>query len=372
MTLDIRRRSIQSPSRGASDTTRRHRLTSDPLTESPSKKLSPSPLLLETAKYSKDDNAVLPTTPRRPNLQRGLSLQLPKQDLTSPSASKLTTGLMTKAPLSPQLDSSISFGSSVLPRRSRGLDFSRACTNLHHSTLAESSPDSSPVIGGKAMNIPRKGGSGQDSPMLASSLWSTGGSEKAVSSSIGSINMMDSEDSSDSDEDMMREEEDTIHMTPQPFRSSFSISNIQSPGVDAMAYSPAAPKLLNFKRRLRSRGRRTASSSESPGPLSPPLLKSIESGGSYFGRESRRESLSTGTHQLHISDDASFDALGVGNPPVIRRAVTRRSNMLVSDIIWSSDNVDGYSQKLKVSLGFVQLYKKKTLQWTVNAAAKQK
>ena len=319
------------PNHGPDKSSKHHGLT---VTTSPSKALSPSPLLLESRQTSKDDSSISPTTPRRPNLQRGLSLQLLKQDVTSPSASKLTTSHMNRVPLSPKLDSSTSLGSSVLPRRSRGLDFSRACTNLHHSTLAESSPDSSPIIGGKGVNIPRKGAH-PDSPMFAGSLWSTVGSEKTVSSSMGSVMMMDSDTSSDSDEDMMREEEDIL-MTPQPFRTAFGIA--ASPGVDSMVYSPAAKSLMNFKRRLRSHVRRKTSSSDSPGPLSPPLLKSVESS-NYFskGSESRRESLSLGTNQLRISDADGHDALGLSNHQVVRRAVTRRSNMLVCDLLsWCS------------------------------------
>lgn len=100
----------------------------------------------------------------------------------------------------------------------------------------------------------------------------------------------------------------------------------------------------------------------SPGPVSPPLLKSVEIGPSYGyfpfdldkqNMESRRQSLSLGTGDLHISDgndsdegDASrvspHDALGIPIPVtpnpnlderrnVIRRAVTRRGgNLLVS------------------------------------------
>ena len=224
------------------------------------------------------------------------------------------------------------------------------------------------MIGGKSVNTPRRGASGPDSPMFAGSLWSTVlGSERTVmSGSIGSVNMIDSESStSDSDEDMLRggEEEDTIHMTPQPMKTnfvSFSQGTTSSPGVDPMnSFSPTVANLMSFKHRLRNvprtRNLRKGSSSTSlqsslpsPGPLSPPL-RSIENGGSgsYFARDmekkgidSRRESLSLGTNELHISDstdgdssnigNGSYDALGLSNPQVIKRAVTRRSNMLVS------------------------------------------
>ena len=187
-----------------------------------------------------------------------------------------------------------------------------------------------------------------------------------MSGSLGSVNMVDSgSNTSDSDEDMFRggEEEDTIHMTPQPFKANFlpfGQAPTGSPGVDSMnSFSPTAANLMSFKRRLRSgprlRNVRKGSSSTSlqsslpsPGPLSPPL-RSVENGahGNYFGKdfekkgiESRRESLSLGTNDLHISDSGdgdstplrsgSYDALVLSNPQVVRRAVTRRSNMLVS------------------------------------------
>ncbi|KAL8956233.1 MAG: hypothetical protein Q9183_006372, partial [Haloplaca sp. 2 TL-2023] len=160
--------------------------------------LSPSPPFLE-AKTSKDDIHIpsnTPVTPRRPNYPpRGLSLQMPPRDISSTS----TANLVKRVPLSPKLDSSNSYGSpgSALPRRSRGLDFSRACTNLHHSTLAEqSSPDSSPVVGGRGgITIPpRKGLYNSantpivpDSPgALPSSLWSTMAEKSGFSSSMGS------------------------------------------------------------------------------------------------------------------------------------------------------------------------------------------
>lgn len=118
--------------------------------------LSPSPKFREPEmRKTKDDSALngSPTTPRRPAFPRGLSLQMPARDLMSPNAS--TT---YRVPLSPKLDHSQTYGSptSVLPRRSRGLEFSRAATHLHNSTLAESSPDSSPTITGRAMNIPNR------------------------------------------------------------------------------------------------------------------------------------------------------------------------------------------------------------------------
>ena len=117
-------------------------------------KLSPSPLIIEAArKTSKDDNHIrdytppAPSTPNRASFPpRGLSIHmLPHRDQASPVQSS-ATAFTKPAPLSPKLDHAhiLASPTNILPRRSRGLDFSRAATSLHHSTLAEqSSPDSS-------------------------------------------------------------------------------------------------------------------------------------------------------------------------------------------------------------------------------------
>ena len=349
--------------------------------------LSPSPLFVEPAQISKDDIHVAPSpvTPKRPNFPpRGLSLQMPPRDTSSTSIANITK----RAPLSPKLDSTDSYASaspgSVLPRRSRGLDFSRACTNLHHSTLAEqSSPDSSPTIGGRGMMIPpRKGLFNNtlnishlpDSPSsIANSLWSTMAHQDkpTVSSSVGSVSMMEYEtgsSSTDSD-DMMdnAEDEDTIHMTPHVHKGENGSMNFgppifSSPGGDGIGTPTTVSKLMSFQRaRLRSgRVRKSSSNSSnhSLGPASPPMLKSIESSLSsgYFSKEpskkdldSRRESLSLGTDDLRLSDcEDSDERRNVRRSPndpsnsitpvtpsmderrnVIRRAVTRRGNMLV-------------------------------------------
>lgn len=220
-----------------------------------------------------------------------------------------------------------------------------------------------------------------DSPSsVANSLWSTiaNAERVGVSSSVGSVDMLDCESRSTSsdDDDMMGqvEEEDTIHMTPHPFRlgtnpfttsASLALSSSSSDWIGN--FSPVAANLMSFQRaRLRhGRSRKSSSSASgqgsmsSPGPASPPVLISIESGlgGGYFPKETtrsdvetRRESLSLGTNDLHISDDGESDhspsykvnandgtgSLGQMTPSaderrnVIRRAVTRRGNMLVS------------------------------------------
>ncbi|CAG8981533.1 hypothetical protein HYALB_00013925 [Hymenoscyphus albidus] len=339
--------------------------------------LSPSPKFREPDKRtSKDDSALLtnsPTTPRRPAFPvRGLSLQMPARDLMSPN----TSAYVNRVPLSPKLDHSQTFGSptSVLPRRSRGLDFSRAATNLHHSTLAEqSSPDSSPTISGRAMNIPnRKNGhnfmNGPDSLHL-SSLWSTMANtdRPGISSSLGSVNMMctDSSSNSSDDEDLMDADDidDSILTTPQIGRMSapFGAPVQPSPGSGWLGQSPAVSSLMNFQRRTLRHGKNRKGSMSGNGnssgnsmansiSKSPPTTRSIDSMGNNFigrdttadGMHSRRDSISWAATQLHISGNESDDGLKstLENPDslpapvtpnrvgVIRRAVTRRGNML--------------------------------------------
>jgi hypothetical protein len=360
--------------------------TPEPKSRSPSKArslsdggpptLSPSPKFREPEKRkSKDDSAIneSPTTPRRPAFPvRGLSLQMPARDLISPT----TSSYINRVPLSPKLDHSQTYGSptSVLPRRSRGLDFSRAATNLHHSTLAEqSSPDSSPTIGGRAMNIPnRKNGlhfTGGSELMTntSSSLWSAmaNADRMTVSGSLGSVNMMgsDSSSSSSDDEDLMDADDidDSILTTPQvnKMAAPFGASPQPSAGSGWMGQSPAVSSLMNFQRaRLRHKSRKSSSSGSgnsmvSPSSKSPPIMAGIERmNNGYFGRDgpsdvsrSRRESISWAANQLHISgsesDDGTLkstlenvDGLPItpgrdGQRGVIRRAVTRRGNMLV-------------------------------------------
>lgn len=341
--------------------------------------LSPSPKFREPEKRtSKDDSAISdsPTTPRRPAFPlRGLSLQMPPRDLTSPSS----PAYINRVPLSPKLDHSQTYGSpsSVLPRRSRGLDFSRAATNLHHSTLAEqSSPDSSPTIGGRAMNIPnRKNGlhfssNSESINHNSTSLWSTmaNADRMTVSSSLGSVNMMgsDSSGSSSDDDDLMDADDidDSILTTPQVNKTNtpFGAIPAASPGGGWIGQSPAVSSLMNFQRaRLRHGKSRKSSSSGSaksmvsPSSKSPPTMGGMSN--SYFGgrdipgegMHSRRESISWAANQLHISgsesDDGTLkstlenvDGMPItpgrdGQRGVIRRAVTRRGNMLVGTLI---------------------------------------
>ncbi len=190
--------------------------------------------------------------------------------------------------------------------------------------------------------------------------WSTGApsaSERSViSSSLGSVKMLDSDSTSDSDDELEPmendEAEDVIVNTPQVFKrlnpsASASFGNSNSNSSWASAFSPSATHFQNFHRQRLSNGRSRKSSSSasghsslaSPVPASPPTGKMNGDGG-YFaamrGPASRRESLSLHTHDLHISsgNDSGDEAVAPkamhAAPGVVRRAVTRRGNLLVS------------------------------------------
>jgi capping protein alpha len=183
--------------------------------------------------------------------------------------------------------------------------------------------------------------------------WSNG-DRTAASSSVGSINMMGSEESSSSSDDVdpldADDNDDPMMGTPQAkINMAFPGSNPGSNSGWAMnLFSPSAGGLPNFmsiqRARLRKgRSRKSSSSASghssmaSPGPASPPN-GSKDTG--YFMREaairkagSRRESLSLFANDLHISsgNDSGDEAAAMPQTPgVVRRPVTRRGNLLVS------------------------------------------
>ncbi len=319
-------------------------------------RLEPSPKFREPARMSKDDEQVAsPSTPRRPDfLARGLSLQMPSRETPMPSPAHFAA----RVPLSPQLDARNTYASpaSLLPRRSRGAEFSRACTNLHHSTLPDaSSPDSSPTITQKSIKIPSKRPRSNSMMVLdsPSSVMHTAwhhGDRTAASSSVGSINMLGSEDSSSSSDDMdpldPEDNDDPMMMTPQA-KTNILFPSLLSGGSGPWTslFSPGGqPSFASMHRARLRKGRSRKSSSSasghssmaSPGAASPPNGK--ENG--YFAREaamrkagSRRESLSLFANDLHISsgNDSGDEATTLPQTPgVVRRPVTRRHNLLVS------------------------------------------
>ncbi|KAM5377651.1 hypothetical protein ACJA88_006332 [Fusarium oxysporum] len=296
-------------------------------------RLSPSPRIVEASRRTSKDDTSIPTpqpvTPRRPNFSnRGFSIQMPPREFTPPAANSY----VKPAPLSPKLDHSQIYASptNILPRRSRGLDFSRAATSLHHSTLAEqSSPDSSPTAGGRAMNIPSRRSHYAGPEQTSTSLWSVMGNQEKmhISSSLGSQAIgSDSSSTSDDDELMDEDMDETYVTTPQVHK----IGPILGPqGSGGTFGSPAMSSLMSFQQRQRPRKQ---AKKKARGPLGlgfsgASLSKSPPTNSS----RARRESISWQANQLHISGADSdetramgdVDGLGDGQRNVIRRPKTK-------------------------------------------------
>lgn len=333
------------------------------------------------ATTSKDDSdsslQQQPTTPHRPlssSLSSGLFFlpALPPQRKTTPppaaapasaSGTLPTTATATAAaafarPLSPHLDRSSTYASgvNVLPRRSRGLDFSRAATSLHHSTLAESSPESSPGrtagagTGAGAINIPgrRRGPPFETTAAenTSTSLWSMMGDQERInlSHSLGSNNGGmhggggGSDSSSSSDDDDLMDDDDDAAMD-EPYVTTPHVSRTAPSGAFG---SPATGGLASFQQRQRHHRRNqgkhhykarvpfgAGSSAAAAAAASSSSAAFARTGSPPLG--ARRDSISWQANQLHISgmDGDDVDGLGDGHPTVVRRAVTRRGNLLV-------------------------------------------
>ncbi|KAK6538944.1 hypothetical protein TWF694_010494 [Orbilia ellipsospora] len=261
------------------------------------------------------NTAPAPFTPTRPSLPRGLSLQLPSRN----------------EPLPPYLDPALGFSTVRRPR----LDFTRSCTSLHHSFVADS-PDSSPLT--PSMPIPRRG---LDSPIA---MYTSGTGAGAMLSTM----MADSHVQSDSSSDSSSDDE----MELSSAHSQFGPSLPSSSGMNEMFNSSA---LLNRRHmtRLRGKGRLSRQSSSSasasstslasPSPTTPPngeVKKSGNGTGGYFGSQlndmlaQRRQSISQAMKKIGflsgsggLSDDGKE---GTSGKPLeaVRRPVARRGNLL--------------------------------------------
>lgn len=326
---------------------------------SASARLSPSPHIVPTRRTQDDsslkDTSVsspsttltsAPSTPRRDDLaRRGLNLQFPHTRDFSPARTAGSPFSGGRAgPLSPKLDHSQVFASpaNILPRRSRGLDFSRAATHLHHSTLADqSSPDSSPTIGGQGVNIPgRRSGDFSGTEQSSNSLWSVMGTQEkmCLSGSLGSVpGIVPSDSSSSSDDDLMDEDMDEAYVTTPQAKATGSLGSQPAPW--SLSGSPAASSLMSFQQRQRPKkqAKRRLGGSFGLGLGGVPSAGITKSPPTGPGDGSRRDNAGLG-NQMHLSGSEGEDgksADGVMTPSrdgqrsVIRRVVTRRGNLLV-------------------------------------------
>jgi hypothetical protein len=203
------------------------------------------------------------------------------------------------------------------------------------------------------MNISgRRSGDFGNMEQTTNSLWSAMGSQERVtiSSSLGSNNHILSDTSSSSDDDdYMDEDMDDILTTPQAARAGPTVGSHSTPGATWITggASPTVNSLLSFQHRQRARKqpkrkfRRSLrlgynSTAQNVLSRSPPNNAIVSK--ELPNPHSRRESISWAANQLHISGSESDDNLksqleGVDSPSrpgVIRRAVTRRGNLLAS------------------------------------------
>ncbi|RDA92479.1 hypothetical protein CP533_6449 [Ophiocordyceps camponoti-saundersi (nom. inval.)] len=307
----------------------------------------PSPPLSSMAEVSrrtsKDDSSLseqpLPVTPRS-SAMRPLALQMPPRKFTPPPPAA-SNPYVKPPPLSPKLDHSHIYASptNILPRRSRGLDFSRAATSLHHSTLAEqSSPDSSPTMADRAVAIPSRRGLYPAPEQTSSSLWSVMGSHERLSGtgSLGSAPVLGSDSSSSSeDDDIMDEDMDEVYVTT-PLAKAATPSGLTGP--IAPLGSPAMSSLMSFQQRQRPR-RHLRKKVRGPLGLGFNLSAACLSRSPPSSTtRARRESISWQANQLHISSAEAEEGTksqsdadagsGDGQRNVVRRAVTRRGSLL--------------------------------------------
>ncbi|KAI9726734.1 MAG: hypothetical protein M1828_000590 [Chrysothrix sp. TS-e1954] len=342
--------------------------SSDKLTSTPTKNrslsdshpiLDPSPKFREPATKARDDN-VLIATPRH-SRRAALSLQMPSRDVEHIFTDTRRT------PYSPHLDGREAYISptTVLPRHSRGLEISRACTSLHHSTsVDQATPDSSPIVAHKSMGSASRRASNV-SMMLDSPRpsflggWPGMTNERGYSSRhFGSGTALTSDDSS-SDEDEhdpdMRpaEIEDGILTTPQFRRSSgagtftpYGARGAPASGGWTASHSPMARGLPHFQRysmeKHSSLRDPDANCSEFPSARSDlrhgdsmSLMRgSIDSDMSTGSPSTRRENPGIFTDGLRITttDGESLEKVEsehqAGRPNLVRRPVVRRSNHL--------------------------------------------
>lgn len=338
--------------------------------------LSPSPRLKERYSDATKDDNVLITKPSRPSaLLNGHAKRFALQ-ASNPSEhainsdSSSSSGQSPYSSAWPESRESFTSPSSVLPRHSRGMDFSRACTNLHHSTIPESTPESSPTISNKHIRpLSRRGSAmsiSMDSPRQSwSSTWLNGGlgdrigiHSRAIPPAVATSSDASSSDS-DEDETLMRQDDpDEMITTPQVNKmenvtstTPYGLRNGSSLGAWTESQSPIARGVSKFRRhRLRKAPVRPFGSSGLGNALARFNPSSAQSSNDLSQSHtvpmqspvSRRGSLLVGTDDLHIStsnesgDEGSFKFQSP-QAGVVRRPVVRRSNLLVGLLALSID-----------------------------------
>lgn len=237
-----------------------------------------------------------PYTPCRLNFSNRLALQMP-----------------SRGPLSPVLDPALGYSIARRPR----LDFARSCTSLHHSTLAEASPDSSPLASNSGHPIPRVNHRPLESPISNNAL---AGSSHA--SSFGSASMLDYAPSGD----------DSDSTSDEDLDGDFHVMDAVAPTNNAPNPAPthiesaASISLRNHqKARFGARQLRKPNNNNrnrtmmSPSPIMQPISHASMMGAGFDYSIRRRDSLTLGPSALEYEPD---------HPDPVRRPVSRRGSLL--------------------------------------------
>ena len=318
--------------------------------------LSPSPSFKEPPPKVRDDNVIIVTPSKFPSRAKreALVLQMPPPDpggIFQPQMSGRNTPTY-----SPQTErENFESPTSVLPRHSRGLDFSRACTNLHHSTLPDqATPDSSPKVSHRSLKIPSRRQSvvsniNVESPRVGNN---TAGFRPRSLGSTTAMTSDASEDASDSDEDMQsRYDPDEMLATPTSqkhhtvgaFTPSTSSRGENIRGGSVHHPSPDSRRFQPYRRvpRVgRGRGGRLAVLKTQHQNGTDDSSSSTDANDMSTDSPARRESISSVTNNLQIStsthgtntsndsdNEVSPATFRFNSPQVVRRPVTRRSDM---------------------------------------------
>ena len=318
--------------------------------------LSPAAKLKNPPETLRDDHSLITTPSRRAfsaNTPASGRSKLPALQIPFTLPDALGSNSLRSPTFEPR-ESVYTSPSSVLPRHSRGMEISRAKTNLHHSTVPDrSSPEASPTLASKNFFGPSRRPSCistmMDSPRTARSSFGAAAAEKPFyHRSYSSTNAMVSEASSDSsDEDTLMRQDESDDMVTTPQAPKFDNAGYRAPTSPwAAGHSPLA-RGLSHTHRTRYNKHTNKSSLLSLGlakkqpPHDSPLQTINTSRNSESGdvqmdsAASRRGSLLMGTNGLHISssNDSSDEGayrFQMSTPGVVRRPVTRRSNLLVS------------------------------------------
>ncbi|KAF8418488.1 hypothetical protein EV426DRAFT_707619 [Tirmania nivea] len=291
------------------------------------------------AAVSQPQQQPAPFTPPRPSISSPsrLSLQMPGR------------GSPSQAP-----DPALGYSAVRRPR----LDFARACTSLHHSTLAEkSSPELSPQSGGGAVGSGSGGANQQhQQPSHYPSNFPSYGTA-FLSSTAPSLDGSNHGDDSSTDDDDLDLDPISSSTTQTPTSKPFKDLPPMDPSPLALMNShqamQAAVLMRNPKGRLRlgpSRGSGSSGSGSgsnsrlaSPSPTTPPpmgISGGGGGGGGYFGRGvgigRRRDSLSQAIRDSFSlqgeegigTDEEEKKDVGTEPSEAIKRVVTRRGNLL--------------------------------------------